>query len=103
MAKASKILLFSFLIGIVLAVTSIWWWGFWGYFLPEKVYLPPRPLLPGEIFFPPFTGCFRDGGPWPFSGTCIDNKFLNFGLDIIFWSAIVFGLWILIERGRKRK
>lgn len=99
MAKILKILLFSFLIGIVLTVTSFWWWGFWDYFSPGNNYLP----APEEVFFPPVGGCFWHGGPWPFLGTCIDNELLNFGLDIVFWSAIVFGFWMLIKFLKKKR
>ena len=101
MAKILKILLFSFLIGIVLTIISTGWWGYWDY----NDYLPPV-APPGMVIFDfPGGGCDKDGGPLPFFGTCINNEFLNLGIDIIFWSVIVFGFWMLIKfwRGRKRK
>ncbi len=100
MTKTLKIFLFSFLIGVALTITSIWWWNdWWNYFLPEKSYLS----VPGEVFLPIMpTGCFQHGGPLSFFGTCIKNGLLNFGLDIILWSVIVFGFWMLIKFLKKK-
>jgi len=93
------ILLFSFLAGIVLTISSIWWWGGWDVSKHE-----PWPAVPpGMIIFPPATGCIQHGGPLPFFGTCINNKILNFGIDIIIWSVVIFGFLMVIESLRKQK